>query len=179
MNSPGFAMPQGAWAHGNLLIVSRSAALPPFCIKCGRPAVPERFQKKFSWHPRWVYIFVLIALLIYIILAAVMSKRITLQLPLCAKHLEKYRMLRIAAPVLLLGSIAEMIAAGTALPDRYIGFGIAAGLCALVAGLVCLILFSGVLGINQIDDYYGYFANADPGFLRQLPPPPAGMMLPR
>src|SRR5690242_1810179 len=140
MNSPNFAMPQGAWARGNLLIASRDAALPPYCVKCGRPADASLLRRRFSWHPSWVYIFVLIALLVYAILATVLSKRTTLQLPLCSTHLEKYKMLKIAAIVLLLGSIPEMILAGSLLPESYTGWGIAAGFMALIAGLVCWIL---------------------------------------
>lgn len=178
MNPPHFGMPHGAWADGNILIVSRGAELPPFCVKCGRPAEADRLTKRFSWHPQWVYFFILIGVLIYVILAAVLSKRMTVQLPFCKSHLEKYRTLRIAAPALLLGSIAEMIAAGTSLPEKYIGYGIGAGLSALVAGVVCLVLY-GMLGVNRIDEYYGYFAKTGEAFLAHLQPPPPGMMLPR
>jgi hypothetical protein len=176
MNTPNFGMPQGAWADGNILIVSRGAVLPPFCVKCGRPSEPERLKKSFRWHPGWVYIFILIGILFYVILAAVLSKRMTLELPLCRQHLEKYRTLRIAAPALLLGSIAEMVGAGALLPGSYLSYGIGAGLLAFVAGIVCLVLY-GILGVNRIDQYYGYFAKSSDSFLLQLPRPPEGMMI--
>lgn len=171
-------MPQGAWSHGNLLIASRDAVLPPFCIKCGRPADAKLLRRRFSWHPSWVYIFVLIALLVYAILAAVLSKKTILHLPLCEAHYDKYKTLRIAAAVLLLGSIPEMILAGAYLPDNYNGWGILAGALAFLAGLVCLVLFNGVLRVNSIDNHYGYFSKASEAFLVHLPPPPPGMMLP-
>jgi len=172
-------MPFGAWASGNLMIASHGAVLPPYCVKCGRPADPDSFSKKFSWHPQWIYIFVLLALLLYVIIALAMSKRMTLQIPLCTRHLEKYRALRLAAALLLLGCIPEMIIAGTYLPEAYMGFGIGAGILALLAGLVCLIMFGAVLRPTFIDQNYGYFANASPAFLQFLPPTPAGMMFPR
>jgi hypothetical protein len=178
MNPPNFVMPQGAWAHGNLLIASRDAALPSCCIKCGRPADAKLLRRRFSWHPSWVYIFVLIGLLIYVILAAVLSKRTALQLPLCSAHFEKYKTLRILAAVLLLGAIPEMILAGAYLPENLMGWGIFAGALAFLAGLVCWIMFNGVLRVNSIDNHYGYFSKAGEGFLAQLPPPPPGMMLP-
>ena len=178
MNQANFVMPQGAWAHGNLLIASRDARLPPYCIKCGRPADGKLLRRRFSWHPSWVYIFLLIGLLLYAILHAVLSKRTILHLPLCSAHFERYKTLSILAAVLLLGSIPEMILAGIYLPDNYMGWGIFAGALAFLAGLVCLVMFNGVLRINRIDDHYGYFSRASEGFLRQLPPPPAGMMLP-
>lgn len=172
-------MPQGAWASGNLMIASHDAVLPPYCVKCGRPADPNSFSKKFSWHPQWVYIFVLLALLLYVILALAISKRMTLQLPLCARHLEKYKALRSAAAILLLGCIPEMIVAGEYLPESYTGYGIAAGVLALIAGLVCLIMFGAILRPTFIDRNYGYFSNASPAFLQYLPPTPPGMMFPR
>jgi len=179
MSTLGAPLPQGAWANDKILIVSHDAILPPYCVKCGRPAEPNLLSKKFSWHPQWLYIFVLIAILIYVILAAVISKRMKLQLPLCAQHMEKYKTLRLAAAVLLLGCIPEMILAGVYLPERYAGYGYAAGFLALLAGLVCLILFGALLRPTRIDEYYGYFANAGPDFLKLLPATPPGMMLPR
>jgi len=178
MNQANFVRPQGAWAHGNLLIASRDAQLPPYCVKCGRPAEATPLRRRFSWHPTWIYVFLLIALLVYAILAATLSKRTTLHLPLCSAHFEKYKTLRILAAVLLLGAIPEMILAGTYLPGNYMGWGIFAGVLAFLAGLVCLVLFNGVLRANRIDEHYGYFSRASEGFLAHLPPPPAGMVLP-
>jgi tetrahydromethanopterin S-methyltransferase subunit C len=126
-----------------------------------------------------VYLFILVAILVYAILAATLSKRMTLRLPLCAKHLEKYRSLKIASALLLLGCLPEMIVAGTLLPEKYMPLGIVAGLLALIAGVVCLALFNGLLQVNRIDDYYGYFSKASEGFLAHLPPAPPGMTLPR
>jgi hypothetical protein len=71
-----------------------------------------------------------------------------------------------------------MIRAGAYLPDSYMGWRIFAGALAFVAGLVCLVVFNGVLRITRIDEHYGYFSRASEGFLMHLPPPPAGMALP-
>jgi len=177
MSSFNTLTPQGAWSSGNLLVASRYAVLPSCCIKCGRPAEPDFFSKKFSWHPQWLYVFVLIAVLVYVILALAISKRMKLQLPLCARHLEKYKSLRLASGILLLGCIPEMVVAGTYLPESYMGYGITAGLLALVAGLTCLIMFGALLRPTYIDQNYGCFANASPEFLSVLPPTPPGMML--
>jgi hypothetical protein len=122
---------------------------------------------------------VLLALLLYVIIAPATSKRMTLQLPLCARRLEKYKSLRIAAAILLLGCIPEMIFAGTYLPEAYMGYGYGAGILALLAGLLCLIMFGTVLRPTFIDQNYCYFANASHAFLQFLPSTPSGMMCPR
>ena len=133
MNSRTFGMPQGAWRNGDQLIASNRAILLPVCVKCGRPADGDRLKKSFSWHPRWVFVFVLIALLIYIIVALIMRKTISLDLPLCAAHRARYRTLRITAAVLILGSIGEIIAGLAALPDSYTGLVVGVSLLALLA----------------------------------------------
>ena len=46
---------------------------------------------------------------------------------------------------------------------------------AFLAGLVCLVLFNGVLRVNTIDNHYGYFSKASEAFLAHLPPPPPGL----
>jgi hypothetical protein len=161
------------------MIVSRDAVFPPYCLKCGRPAGPDFLRRQFSWHQSWIYAFLLIAILVYAILAAVLSKRMTLRLPLCAVHLQKYKTLRIASAVLLLGGVAEIVDAAAVLPRDYMAVGITAGALALVAGCVCLVLLNGLLRVHRMDDSFGYFSKACDGFLRRLPPPPAGMALPR
>lgn len=70
-------MPFGAWASGNLMIASHGTILPPYCVKCGRPADLNSFSKKLSWHPQWIYRFVLLALLLYVTIALAMSKRMS------------------------------------------------------------------------------------------------------
>jgi hypothetical protein len=40
-------------------------------------------------------------------------------------------------------------------------------------------MYGAVLRPTFIEQSYGYFANASPAFLQNLPPTPAGMMLPR
>ena len=142
MSVLGTLTPQGAWASGKLLITGHNAVLPLYSIRCGRPADTNTLSKKFSRHPQWIYFFILIAIFTYIIVALAMRRSISLQIPLCSAHLKKYKALRFASAVLLLGCIAEMVVAGNYLQEPYMGWGIAAGLLAKVAGLVCLIMFS-------------------------------------
>jgi hypothetical protein len=179
MNSFDPVAPRGAWAHGDRMIAARDAVLPPYCLKCGRPAGPDFLRRQFSWHQSWIYAFLLIAVLAYAILAAILSKRMTLRLPLCAVHLQKYKALRAASAVLLLGGLAELVVAGTVLPADHMAIGITAGLLALVAGCVCLAQSNGVLRVDRMDDSFGYFSKACEGFLLRLPPSPPGMVLPR
>jgi hypothetical protein len=172
MSNGGMTVPAGAWSGERLLVVTHNAALPPFCVKCGSPTNEPPLKRQFSWHSPWYFLLILFGLLPYAIVALMASKRMVVQVPLCSKHREQYKALKLAAMLLLLGSIPEMIAAGTFLSEDYQGAGILAGFMALLAGLVCLAIYGGVLRPKYIDDNFGYFRNVDVSFLNLLPPRP-------
>jgi len=113
-----------------------------------------------------------IGVLPYIIMAMAASKRMVVQVPLCSKHREQYKALRLAAILLLLGCIPEMIAAGTWMPADYQGLAFFAGFLALLAGLICLSIYRTVLHPKYIDDNFGFFRNVNRDFLGLLPPCP-------
>lgn len=61
--------------------------LPHVCMKCGvETTEDEEVTKTFNWKPGWINITILVALLVYIILAAVMTKRMTVIVPMCRAH---------------------------------------------------------------------------------------------
>lgn len=161
-----------AWSGEGLLVISQGAMLPLNCVKCGRPTNEPLLKRKFSWHPPWYIVFIFFGLLPYAIAATVESKRMVIQVPLCSNHLERYKALRLAAILLLLGGIPEMVAAETWLPQEYQGLGIFAGFLGLLAGLICLSIYGGVLRPKYIDRDLGYFRNVSRDFLNLLPPRP-------
>jgi hypothetical protein len=59
--------------------------LPDLCMKCGTPAEVYK-DKKFSWHPGWVYVLLLVNLLVFAIVALALTKRRRVRVPLCAAH---------------------------------------------------------------------------------------------
>lgn len=59
--------------------------LPPLCVCCGRPT--ELFKDRvFTWHPWWVYSFLLLAILPYFVVRWSAARRWTVRLPLCRRH---------------------------------------------------------------------------------------------
>jgi hypothetical protein len=74
----------GAFAQmvGDALVVSKDAPLPDVCVKCAAPAVTRRKQQ-FVYTPQWVIVILLLSLLIGAIVAVIVQKKGTLQLPLC------------------------------------------------------------------------------------------------
>jgi hypothetical protein len=79
--------------------------LPGVCARCGQPTRYYK-TKNFSWYPPWIGITILIALPVFLILALVMTKRMTVGVPLCDKH--KYHWgVRLA--IILLGLLAVIL----------------------------------------------------------------------
>lgn len=59
--------------------------LPAVCMRCGEPATTHK-NKTFSWYPQWVPVLILAGLLPFIIVAAILTKRMRVAVPFCARH---------------------------------------------------------------------------------------------
>jgi hypothetical protein len=60
--------------------------LPDLCMQCGAPS-SLRKNKRFSWFPPWIWILLFVCgLLPFAIVALVMTKRRTVNVPLCEAH---------------------------------------------------------------------------------------------
>jgi hypothetical protein len=80
-----------AMRSGKELMVHASAELPAYCVKCNEDASiytgGAMVTQKYRWHHPAIYALIF-SPLIYVVVAAVLSKRATIQLPLCGNHLE-------------------------------------------------------------------------------------------
>src|SRR5262249_28232384 len=84
--------------------------LPDLCMKCGAPAMVYK-AKTFSWHPGWVYILLFFGLLPFIIVALIMTRRMTVRVPLCEAHKNHW----FGRFLILSGSFLALFAGGIAL----------------------------------------------------------------
>jgi hypothetical protein len=116
--------------------------LPRVCARCGKKAVA--FPKKsFAWHPPWVIVFVFVGLLVYVVLALVLTKRMTVPLPLCERHRSYWRNRALflyggLLAVVLLGIVG--LVAASVLDDRGDNHAMGA-VCFIVGGIFVLWLF--------------------------------------
>jgi hypothetical protein len=93
--------------------------LPHLCMRCGEPATFTK-RKQFSWYPTWLYLLILLHLLIFLIVALIMTKRMTVPVPLCEKHRRHFlwpTLLGLAALVLLIVVVIGGLVLGGALED--------------------------------------------------------------
>jgi hypothetical protein len=99
--------------------------MPTVCAKCGADAVVSP-DKRFAWSPPWLGVLVLLGLLgivLYVVLALSLTKRMTVPIPFCERHRDYWRNRRFfiwggLAVVVLFGIAA--IALGVVLDDRQI-----------------------------------------------------------
>ncbi len=72
-------------AYIRLHVQQADGKLPMVCMRCGEPAIVVK-TKKVSWFPRWVFWLILAHLIIFGIVALIMTRRAKLQAPLCEQH---------------------------------------------------------------------------------------------
>lgn len=70
------------WREGKILVMRKGAELPDVCIKSNQPAGGYRLKRKLAWHHPAVGLTILINILLYIIIAALVSKRATVMIGL-------------------------------------------------------------------------------------------------
>lgn len=105
-------VPAGAsfWLEGKDLVIRQGAPqLPASCVKCGQPA-QNRITSKLYWHSPWLYLAILANLLIYAVIALVVRKTITLEVPLCGEHRRQRTRLRWVTAGSLVAAVALPVA---------------------------------------------------------------------
>jgi hypothetical protein len=140
--------PHGAARAGKLLLVRPDAELPDYCVKCNKPADGFIRMKEFRWHSPWLYFLILPGLLIYAVVALMVSRKIKIYIPFCADHRRRRRNLIITAWLLLAAGIGSFFA--TAATKNHDPF-IIAGILLLLASLIVGVMAAQTLSIMNID----------------------------
>jgi hypothetical protein len=112
-------------------------------MRCGAPAAVER-TKTFSWHPPWVLALILVGLLPFVIVALVLTKRMTVHAPMCELHQNHWRwrawFVWLGFAVLVILGIAS-VALMAAMENRH-----GRGIGSTIAGLSCAGVLFAALG---------------------------------
>jgi hypothetical protein len=123
---------------------------PSVCMKCGAPASFHK-RKTFSWYPPWVAVLLLAGIVPFAILAIILTKRRSLDVPLCEAHKRHWGMRQLLVLGTLLGLFGLGVVALIAVSAANNGRGNDA-----VFGTVCLgwvILMLGWLVLAVIVQY--------------------------
>jgi hypothetical protein len=161
----------GLWRERFLLVMDKTATLPvDRCIVCNAPATGKPLRRKLSWHTPWWYLLVLFNLLVYVIAAMIVRRKVDLRVGLCDTHRSRRRWWIALAWSLVLAAIGLLSFGMTAR--------LADGTMAALMGLAVVgFLTAGIIGIyavrvvtaKQIDDRYAWIGGVSSKLLDTLP----------
>lgn len=173
-NSP-FA---GLWRNGDVMIMHKLAPLPPICLKSNEPATTW-LTRKLQWQPQWVFVLLLVNLIIFAIVALILTKRATISIGLTDEWAAKRKQRLFLAWSVGLAALGVIVVGfiflaleGT-LPDDIriplflvclIG-GLMAGVGALIGGSMgCRLIYP-----QKMTDTHIWIKGVHPSFLDRLP----------
>jgi hypothetical protein len=159
--------PQGIWRRGSELVIHRNATLPPSCVKCGSSYTSSisYVKQKFRWHNPLLYI-ALLSPLIYCILSLILSQNVSLQIPLCQKHIDERSSV---AKFLIGGSVFAAIIVFFSFWAGSVGFGFLFFLAALIGLAIAHEYLYKPLQVSKIESDYVHLKRVDDGYLNQFP----------
>ena len=155
----------GVWRDDKTLVMTKDASLPDQCVKCNAPANGFRLKRNLSWHHPAFYLVILVAWIIYLVLAIALSKRATVYLGLCAEHTQRRRNFLILGWAML---AIGLLVAFVAFVNEYPGIG-ALGLLIFLISVFWLVIVSRVVKVKKIDDRYVWLTGIDANYLAKLP----------
>jgi hypothetical protein len=151
--------------------IDEPGKLPNVCCVCGEETTLYK-SKKFSWAPSWVFILILAGLLIWVIVALILTKSMTAYLPVCAKHRGHwFRRGAMQLLILLLFVGVFIFGVATTGPAGAAGNDLSNVLCGvgLVGFMVCLlwaaIAQNGAVRPKEITDREMTLVNLSPVFV--------------
>lgn len=160
----------GLWRQGKVLVMHKLAPLPDICLMSNQPAT-RRLKRNLQWHHPLIALSILAGVLIYVILALILTKRATIYLPLTDEWYERRKRRVIFSWVaglvflaMMIGGLALAIAQEDGTYALLILVGFIGGLITLVAGTsLC-----GLVSPKRITDEYVWLKGVHPEFLNRL-----------
>ena len=152
------------WRSNSALVMTKQALLPQRCVKCNAPT-QHTLKRNLRWHHPAVYISILGSLLLYLVLALVLSKSATVHVGLCETHLAARKRDIIVTCFLVLVSFASFSFAAMT-EDMNLVF---VGAIAFLGGVIYGIIRTKVVAPQKIDDHYVWLTGINARYLEQFP----------
>lgn len=166
LGHPNLGVGDGIWRDGNRLVMYKAAILPDRCVRCNAPADGLRLRRKLMWHTPWLYLIILFNLLIYAVIALIVSHRATVDMGICKQHLQRRRRSILAAWIVVLVSFGLMVFGFSS--AEYLGLGVL-GLVGILVGIVIGFIGSRFVYPTRIDPHYVWLARVNSSYLAELP----------
>src|SRR5688572_25925834 len=143
----------------------QGAELPDRCVKCNAPAQAPKLKKKLSWHHPAIYLPILVALLIYFVVAMILRKTATVEIGLCEEHKSKHHRNMVVTVVLIGLGILGLVTALAVEDSNFILLGILLLLAGIIYGVAAL----RILTPAKIDERFAWLKGANKEYLDELP----------
>lgn len=160
----------GVWRQGKLLVMHKHAQLPPYCVKSNQP-VETHLPKKLQWHHPAIAFTILAGLIVYVILAVILTKRANIQLPLTQEWRSR-RVKRITiAWIISLAGVACFpmgIVLMESSPDSVAPLMFLLGLFLFIGGLIYAIVTVRLVALTRITDTHVWLKGVHPDYLARL-----------
>lgn len=105
------------WRSGQTLVVKPESVFPDCCVRCGKPAEGNTVSKWLFWHTPILLPVALLSWPFYLLLALVMRRTMTIELPMCQQHISLRRWVTIAGFTLLpTAALLALTALSNAIP---------------------------------------------------------------
>jgi hypothetical protein len=159
----------GLWRKGHLLVMRKTARMPNRCVKSNQPT-ERRLRRSLSWHHPAIFLTILAGVLVYIIVALILTKRATIYIGLSNEWFAKRRRVILIAWTIVLASIA-MFVLGFAWIDQNdaAGWLILAGFLGFMIGAIYGLVGARMVAPTRIDDEFVWLKGVSREFLADLP----------
>ena len=155
----------GVWRDKSKMIVSKGAQLPDRCVKCNAPAHGAKLKRKLSWHHPAIFILILVATLIYFIVAMIVRKTATVEVGLCQEHLAKRRRNVIITLTLILLGVCGFVLTVIVGDNNFL----LAGIFLILAGIIYGVVALRIVTPARIDDRFVWLNGVNRDYLNELP----------
>jgi hypothetical protein len=162
----------GLWRQGNVLVMHKQAPLPDICLMSNQQAT-RRLKRNLQWHHPAIALSILAGVLIYVILALILTKRATIYVPLTEEWYERRKRRMIfswVAGLVFVGMMVLGLVLAIQLEDGVYALLLLFG---FIGGLVTLIVGTSLVGLvtpKRITDDYVWLKGVHPDFLNRLEP---------
>lgn len=158
---------QGLWRDGTKLVMHKNAQLPDRCVKSNEPTT-ARLKRKLQWHHPAIYLTICAGLLIFVIIALILTKRATIYIGLSEQWLARRRTRIWIAWGIFLVSVL-VFAAGIVGIDSGFGALILLGVVLFLTAAVYGAMGARMVYASRMTDEYLWINGVHPDFLAPLP----------
>lgn len=168
----------GIFRKGNTLVMHKMAQLPDVCVKTGQPS-DRRVKKKMQWHHPAIVLLVLVGLLVYLIVALIVMKKATIEIPVSNDWMRvRRKRLMITLAIFAVGGVLFGLgiygAATESFSEDTLPMLFFAGAVLGFGGLIASAIAARIIWPAKIDDTHVHLSGVHSTVLSQFPEWPYG-----